>query len=307
MLSEMVEAVRCPGCDADDFETIYPSAYPSDLTAGQVHEIYSASSSHRLFDAVVRCRKCSLVYLNPRFRQDLILESYADAVDPTFVKQNDLRIRTFRRSVDRLLARKAFAGNARVLDVGCAGGAFPKAAQDAGLQVTGVEPSRWLAEFGRTSYGVDVRTGFLADQAFEAESFDVVTLWDVIEHLPDPRNVLREIRRVLKADGTLIINFPDDASVARRLLGRNWPMFLSVHLIYFTPRTLAEFISREGFETIEVRPFWQTLELGYALHRAADYFRVFGWIEKLVTAIGIGRVPLTYNIGQSLMVARRTR
>jgi 2-polyprenyl-3-methyl-5-hydroxy-6-metoxy-1,4-benzoquinol methylase len=307
MLTDLIESVSCPNCGATGFETIYPASYPEQLDRAQVLEVYSASSSHKLFDSVVRCSGCSLVYLNPRFRQELILESYAGAVDPTFVAQNDLRIRTFRRSLDDLVERRVIPAGAgtRVLDIGCAGGAFPKAAHDAGFQVVGVEPSRWLSEFGRKTYGVDIRTGFLNDQSFEPASFDVITLWDVIEHLPDPRMIMTEVRQLLKPGGVLIVNYPDYGSMARQLLRRNWPMFLSVHLTYFTPATLRAFLSSCGFETQSVRPFWQTLELGYALRRAGQYFRPFDWLSSLSGMLGLAKFPLTYNIGQSLMVARK--
>jgi len=307
MPEDLIETVACPNCDSSRFDVVYPASYPKDLTREKVLEVYSASSSHQLFDAVVQCSECTLAYLNPRFRQDLILESYASAVDPVFVKQNELRVRTFRRSLEFLGRRGILrlAPETRILDVGCAGGAFPKAAKDAGLSVVGVEPSRWLSEYGRKTYGVDVRTGFLSDHAFETGSFDAVSLWDVIEHLPDAGAVLDEIRRILKSKGTLIVNYPDYDSFARKLLGRRWPMFLSVHLTYFTPATLRALLEKHGFEVREVHPFWQTLELGYSLQRAADYFRVFGWLARGVRALGLGSVPLRYNIGQSLLIATR--
>jgi 2-polyprenyl-3-methyl-5-hydroxy-6-metoxy-1,4-benzoquinol methylase len=306
-LDDLIETVECPNCSGRRHRTIRPAAYPKTLSREQLLTTYSASSSHVLFDAMVQCDDCRLVYLNPRVRTNLIIQSYSDAVDPTFIAQNEERIATFRKSLERLAAQHGITPQTakRVLDVGCAGGAFPKAAHDLGFEVVGVEPSAWLAEQGRKLYGLDIRAGLLEDQAFSDQSFDLISLWDVIEHLPNAHGVVREIRRLLKPGGHLIVNCPDYGSFARKLLGSKWPMLLSVHLIYFTRETVTDFLQRDGFEIISIRPFWQTLKLGYVLQRASAYFSVFGVAQKLTETLRLDRIPLTYNIGQSFILARR--
>jgi 2-polyprenyl-3-methyl-5-hydroxy-6-metoxy-1,4-benzoquinol methylase len=306
-LAELIEYVKCPACSSAEYETIQPASYPDDLSKEQVLKIYSASSDHVLFDALVRCKQCSLVYLNPRIRASLIVQSYSDAEDPTFVQQNAERIATFKKNLLRLGKRYGITPQTakRVLDVGCAGGAFPKAATDLGFEAIGVEPSRWLAEQGRKLYGLDVRSGLLQDQKFEDASFDLVSLWDVIEHLSNPREVMADIRRLLRPRGYLIVNYPDYGSLARIVLGRKWPMLLSGHLTYFTPATIRSFLENNGFEVVEIKPFWQTLQLAYVLRRAAAYFGFFGALEKLVVKAGVQEVPVTYNIGQSFVLARK--
>src|SRR6185312_10986552 len=161
---DFLEEVSCPHCGSRAYHVLRVAQHPPGLGRKELLEIYSASSDHILLDALVRCDGCGLVYLNPRIRQELILESYAGAVDPQFVRQNDQRIRTFARSLDYLARRYDLRprGDMRVLDVGCAGGAFPKAASDAGFAVIGVEPSKWLSEQGRLNYGLDIRTGLLS-------------------------------------------------------------------------------------------------------------------------------------------------
>ena len=306
---DFLEEVKCPNCNASTFNVLRPSQYAESLSKKELLEIYSASSDHALQDSLVECRKCNLVYLNPRVRQDLILESYASAVDPQFVGQNQHRISTFSRSIDYLVSNHGLkvTQETKVLDVGCASGAFPKAAADAGLSVIGVEPSKWLSEQGRINYGLDIRTGILSDHNFQSLNFDLVTLWDVIEHLTDPTEVVADIHRLLKPSGLLVVNYPDYASWARRILGYKWPFFLNVHLIYFTPKTITTFLESRGFEVIEIKPFWQTLQLGYVLKRASSYFRIFGLLEKLIGKIGLYRLPLRYNMGQSLLIARKRK
>jgi 2-polyprenyl-3-methyl-5-hydroxy-6-metoxy-1,4-benzoquinol methylase len=306
-ISELLEDVPCQNCGSTQCKTIASARYPQSISKKYLISIYSASSTHSLFDAVVQCANCGLVYLNPRLRGDLIIESYSSSEDSTFIRQNPERIATFTRSLERLGASYGITpqNSPRVLDVGCAGGAFPKAAHDLGFEAIGVEPSRWLVEQGRSLYGLDLRAGLLQEQRFADQSFDLVSLWDVIEHLPDAGGVMKEVHRLLRPGGHLIVNCPDYGSWARKILGKKWPMFLSVHLLYFTRTTIADFLRRRKFEVVEIRPFWQTLQLGYVLQRASAYFGAFAYLRAAIEAVGLARIPVTYNIGQSFVLARK--
>jgi predicted TPR repeat methyltransferase len=261
-----------------------------------------------LMDQLVRCLGCSLNYLNPRVKHEIILQSYSDAVDPMFIEQNEQRVKTFTRTLKSLMARHHIKVDETktVLDIGCAGGAFPKAASDLGFSAVGVEPSRWLSNEARKRYALDIRTGVLEDQDFTAQSFDMVTMWDVIEHLIDPGGIVDKIHHLLHADGTLVINYPDQASLAQKLMGKKWPFYLSVHLTYFTPTTITKFLNQHGFAVVEIRPFWQTLQLGYVLQRASAYFKIFGAAKKAIESIGLGSQPFHYQLGQTLVVARKS-
>ena len=303
----VLEKLDCPLCRSGNFAVLQPAQYPEDVSRESLRAIFSASSDHVLIDQLVQCRDCSLVYLNPRIPQDIIIDGYKDAVDPTFIEQNSQRIKTFTRSLRHLLSRYDIKADksTHVLDIGCAGGAFPKAASDLDLSVLGVEPSAWLAEQARTLYGLDIRAGELDEQDFPEASFELITLWDVIEHLADPDAVVADIHRLLKNDGLLVVNFPDYASCMRRILGMKWPFFLSVHLLYFTPDTLRQFLEARGFTVEEIRPFWQTLKLGYILERAAAYFGPFGLLAKLIRLVRLHNLPFRYNMGQSFLVARK--
>jgi 2-polyprenyl-3-methyl-5-hydroxy-6-metoxy-1,4-benzoquinol methylase len=311
--TELLETVNCPLCDSSAYDIIRPAFYPHDITREYLLSLYSAVSEDKLFDAIVRCRDCSLIYLNPRVHHDIILESYAHATqpatDPTFVRQNEYRVITFRRNLRKLIKTYGIVPNSatKVLDIGCASGAFPKAAQDLGFSVIGVEPNHGLADRGRKFYGLDIRTGYLEAQGFGEKQFDLITIWDVIEHLTNPQQIVKLIHNFLKDDGILVVNFPNHDSFARKILGWKWPMYVNVHLLYFTPATMTHMLNAGGFEVLSIKPFCQTLELGYTLKRAGAYFSLFNMIEKLVAKTPFYKMGLTYNIGQSLLVARKKR
>lgn len=308
-LDALLEPVTCPICETAEYRVLQRARYPQQLSPEDLLRIYRSSSDRKLMDQLVACAGCGLVYLNPRLSSATIIESYRSGADPVHAQQDPMRIRTFRRALDKIVRRYGLVADpsSRVLDVGCAGGAFPRAAAELGFSVVGVEPNEWLCEHGRRRYGLDLRAGLLEDQCFESRSFDLVTLWDVLEHVASPAAELSEIHRVAKDGAYLIVSYPDYASLACRLLGPRWPFLLSVHLFYFTPRTMRALLRKCGFDVLALRPHWQTLELGYVLSRAGPYVPGTARVQRLTELLGCSRLPLTYNMGQSLVVARKRR
>ena len=307
-ISSFFSAIVCPLCSSDDYSVLSLSRYPANLTAEQLQQAFRASSDEKLMDQLVRCRGCELVYVNPRIDDALLVESYESAVDPAFIEQNPERIQTFSKLLKKMLPRVGYQRRpgARLLDVGCAGGAFLVAARDYGFIVTGVEPSHWLAESGRAQYGLDIRQGILSPGLFPDESFDVITLWDVIEHVTKPAGLLDSIRRLLKHDGLLLVNYPDFGSGMARLLGQRWPFLLSVHLLYYTRKTITRQLLKAGFEPMRIQPHFQTLKLGYILKRMEPYIGLSRSIRSVIEQVRLGDLPVTYNMGQTLVIARKS-
>jgi len=304
---KFLEKVNCPICNRQDYQVLRNANYSEDITHQELLKIYKSSSDTELIDQVVKCLECGLVYLNPRIHSDIILESYSDAIDPKFTSQNPLRIRTFHKFFGNWLKRTKItpSGEKKILDIGCAAGSFPKVAEDMGFSVVGVDPSKYLCEYGQKEYGLDLRQGTLHEQNFSEGEFNIVSLFDVIEHLDQPGYVLDEIKRILHSDGQLIINYPEYDSWPRKLMGVKWPFFLSVHLFYFTPKSIRQILEMHGFLVVRLEPYYQTLELGYVLERAGQIFPLVKWLEKAVKILGLGQIPFTYYIGQTLVTAQK--
>ncbi len=163
-----------------------------------------------------------------------------------------------------------------------------------------------MAGLCKKYYDIQIAIGTIFDGKFKNEQFDVVTLWDVLEHTPNPVDTLNECLRVLKRDGLLVVNYPDIGAWISRLMGRRWVFLLSVHYFYFTRKTIRKTLEKNGFSILKIKPHYQTLELDYILVRATPYV---GFIAKalraLVNAAGIGKMQLPYWIGQTLVVAKK--
>lgn len=302
--SGVMERVPCFLCGADDYDIIYEARRHREKDVDLVRT-FRASGDELLIDQLVRCRRCRFQYVNPRLRSELIFSSYVEGDDPTYVSQLEARERTFAASL-RQIERLA-GGRGRLLDIGTAAGAFVAAAGKHGWDAEGCEPNKWLAEWGTRHYGIRIRQGSVFDQPYEAGSFDVVTLWDVIEHTVNPREMLDRCQTLIKPGGVLIVNYPDIGSWIARLLGRRWLFLTSVHLYYFTRSTMRRMLESAGFTVEVVRPHVQRLELDYVLFRGSVLSEPLSRAARaIVRPLGLGRAQIPYWLGQTFVAARRT-
>lgn len=152
------------------------------------------------------------------------------------------------RVIARLL--KKTPSELRILDVGCSRGQFVQAAVDLGFEAEGVEPAPHVAAAARAS-GLKVHQGLLEEQRFAEASFDALTLFEVVEHLKDPRGLLNECRRVLKPDGILVISTGNAASWTAAIMKSRWDYFQiakdSGHISFFNPASLRRLAANCGF------------------------------------------------------------
>jgi 2-polyprenyl-3-methyl-5-hydroxy-6-metoxy-1,4-benzoquinol methylase len=248
---------------------------------------------------IVRCGGCGLRYLDPQPAPEALERLYAHGYyhsdDPLargyarYTAEAENWRATFR---DRL--RHLPPPPARLLDVGAAVGFFVEQARAAGYEATGVEPSTWASGYAREQLGQPVETGTLEARAYPEASFDVVTLWEVIEHVPDPRAFLQEIARVLAPGGTLALSTPDAGSLAARLSGGRWLGWQKVpeHLWFFDRPALARLLAEAGFTIVEQRYVSLTVTWGFALDRLGALLGlklpVPGWLRERAVAVNPG-------------------
>jgi len=200
---------------------------------------------------IVRCDDCGLVRqaTRPLTTAALYDSDYYATDDPkggyaNYFLDSDVNRRTFRdriRAIEQRYGRKG-----RLLDVGCALGDFLLEAKAAGWDVEGVEISAFAAQRARER-GLRVSTGRLEDLDLPEASFDVITLYDAIEHMTDPVRTLAAVRRLLTPGGIVQLVTPNVGGLQARVLGRHWYHYKpGEHLFYFAPNTLRATIERAG-------------------------------------------------------------
>jgi 2-polyprenyl-3-methyl-5-hydroxy-6-metoxy-1,4-benzoquinol methylase len=294
-LEASMEFVACNLCGSSRARLRFPSTL--DRRRSRAPDFRCTSDGYGIHPPIVQCLECGLVYTNPRYETAEITETYRAMEDPLYVLEREGRVLTFERHlrpIERLLGP---GRGRRLLDVGCHVGVFLEIAQAHGWEAWGVEPSRWAVEVAR-SRGLRVVEGTLREAAFPEAWFDVVTMWDVIEHLSDPMGELREIHRILKPGGWVVIHTMDIESPFARLLGPRWPWLMEMHLYYFSRRTLQHMLERAGFRFHHAAVEGRYLRLGYLATRVRALFPTLGaLLSRLVRAARLERLPVYINLG----------
>lgn len=291
-------AHSCSVCGSDD-ATVFCEPH---LEENDPAKLYGAASGIQGTQRLVKCENCGLIYESPRFEAAEIIKGYQTSEDSGHDSQYHMRVRSFRNALQKQ-SKHIPAPGARILDVGTAGGAFLEAAEDYGYDSVGLEPSADLTARAQ-SRGLNVVQGTIEVHSFELGSFDMICLWDVIEHVPDPKAALVEIRALLKPDGVVLINYPDIGTWQAKLAGKRFWWILSVHLHHFSRPTLAEICRRTGFEVFRFQRYWQVLEFGYLEQMAAHYGMPLAKQIHQLTPKFIRNLPIPYYASQTTALAR---
>jgi 2-polyprenyl-3-methyl-5-hydroxy-6-metoxy-1,4-benzoquinol methylase len=292
--------VPCNLCGSRRFDVVLPALEAVDQA---LSERYRSSSDDVCRDQVVRCLDCDLVYINPRPSLEAIHQGYAEAVDETYVSQAEGRLHAFRRIARQISGLKPPAGGR--LDVVAAAGLFLVAAREYGWKVEGIELSSWLAAWAKQKLDLTIHTAPLASGQFPPGHFDVVSMFDVLEHVEDPRTTVRTVREVLKDDGLFVLSYPDWGSIFARVLKRRWWFLLSVHLYYFTRKTIRRLLEENGFEVIRMQRLYPSLQIGYLFERLEPYSPLVGrTLKSAARMLGIHDRSVPYYASQTLVFTR---
>jgi SAM-dependent methyltransferase len=203
---------------------------------------------------VYRCRACDVFFLNPPPPADVgreyFAQAYANEVRGSLYYNNEFKDRVSELRL-KLLADYGTTGGT-LLDIGCGKGQFVYAARKGGWDAWGVELDEGACEYARRQFGLEtVLPGTVADAALPG-TFDVVTLWDVIEHVPDPVQCLREAFDHLAPSGLIIVRTGNIRSWSFDRNPSRWWAFGSDHRFYFSPGSLSHALSAAGFRVLDV-------------------------------------------------------
>jgi 2-polyprenyl-3-methyl-5-hydroxy-6-metoxy-1,4-benzoquinol methylase len=295
--------VPCAVCGASTFTEVYPSTIVDPLDDPASY--FSSSRRHAGHLAIVRCDRCGLLLTNPRDDDTTLEQVYAALEDRAYAAEDANRRLT---AEEHLALVSIHRPSGRLLDIGCATGIFACLAHQRGWRVTGLDASVWAVARARERCpGATFAAVPLEQAQFRRDSFDVVTLWDVLEHVRSPAETLRLVREWLSHDGLLVLNVPNVASVVARGLGRRWVLLLREHLWYFSPATMERMLTATGFRVICIRPNFVRFSVANIASRIAQYPGAIGRMgDRLANSEFWKHHGLRFPIGEMNVVARKS-
>jgi len=237
------ETIACPVCDGSHFEPLF----------------------EKNGEPFVRCEGCGLVLINPRPVFGIVADTYDAAYSEAYIRKAAKKRARCTRWVSRLQRRHVARG--RWLDVGCSAGFVVEAAAAAGFEAFGVELEAAAVAFARATLKLpNVACGTLEAQHYPAAHFDVLTLYDVIEHVPDLNATVAALKRLLKPGGVIEIRTPDVGHFTTPRALDTWREIKpSEHLYYFARATLTRLFARHGLAVRERRfMFKSALDIVFA-------------------------------------------
>jgi 2-polyprenyl-3-methyl-5-hydroxy-6-metoxy-1,4-benzoquinol methylase len=198
----------------------------------------------------VICKKCGLVWCHP-FPIDPLnyyQKHYRVRYKGTFTPKKKHIFRAAHAALNRLdILKHLLKPRWRVLEVGSGGGEFLYLLKKLGCDAFGIEPNEGYAGYAKSEYQLNIKTGFLQNTQFEENSFEMVTLWHVFEHMDNPAEALKKIHSFLVTDGLLVIEVPNVEATCQSPNNT----FHTAHLYNFNQSTLSRIAERAGFTVVE--------------------------------------------------------
>lgn len=292
-----MRSVPCNLCGANDVRTIRESAGEG---------------------RIVQCRRCGLAYVSPRLGHDPRYQYESDEYHEksqiatgrpgytSYSSDYPVLYPYFGRVAEEIARIKP---GARILEVGAASGYFLDQARKAGLRPEGIEPSKACQRIIRDELRLPVVAGSLEEAAVDPGTYDVIALFQTIEHLDDPRGGLLRMVNWLKPGGLIVITTPNRAGWFARLAGKRWFEYKPrEHLYYFDTKTIAKMLESVGFDRIVVQrdPNWYPVS--FFLDRLRRYYPmlrpVIGLLDRVLPArLKAMSIPVHY--GSMKVMARR--
>src|SRR5262249_19024683 len=206
---------------------------------------------------------------------------------------------------ERLDDLKRFITKGRFLEIGCSTGEM-LAAAGSSFMAMGVEADEKTSRIARAN-GLDVYSGTLSDAGFPDRHFDVAAMYHVIEHVPSPHEELRELRRIIKPGGWLVLETPNIATAWYRLLGAGWAQIIPDHIFFFTPRTITRLCESSGFEARELRSVGKAMSVRLFINRLGRYHRpTANLLETACNRLNLSDLTIRLKLGDVMrLYARR--
>jgi 2-polyprenyl-3-methyl-5-hydroxy-6-metoxy-1,4-benzoquinol methylase len=292
--------VVCPICNSRGRTVVYGPKLPAKFDETAPPSPYSAHYQ------INRCVNCGLTYSSPVMDDRGVSRLYQDSSETNVSPSEEENVRRTMALYYRLAA-PYLRGRERVLDVGCDMGFMLEAAKADGFkELYGIEPVPAARSIAESIEGTAITDKFFEQTDYPANYFDLITLIHVLDHLYDPRVVLRQARKNLRPEGLVLAVVHNVRSLLGLLLGERFPIFNLYHHYFFNKDTLAELFRSQGYEVLKVVATRNCYSLGFFAQRLPGIPNPFQQAAfRGLQVLRIADIPITIPVGNIGIVARR--
>lgn len=225
-----------------------------------------------------KCAECGFIFMNPQFNEDFITglygkDYYKGTAGYSYYDERD--VERYSRYVweKRIKKIRSFIDGGRFLDIGCSFGGFLKTASEF-FDPYGIEISEYAGGYAKRELGGSIHIGTMENHPFQHNMFSVITMIEVLEHMPEPAGTIAECCGLLRKGGLLVIQTANMDGLQAKILGKGYAYFMPGHLSYFSKKNINDVLKKSGFEKII---FFHPVEFGLIpkLLKSRYTFRTF--------------------------------
>lgn len=287
--------IQCALCGNSDYKVLYKENF----NLKKVNEVVFSARRvpDRIHYRIVKCNRCGLTYSNPILTTKEINKLYEKS-DYTYAQYEQDLINTYGKYLN--VCRTFLPPKPILLEIGCGNGFFLKYTQNLGFNVKGVEPGKETVKKAHPSIQKKIIIDIFKKGQFEPDSFDIICLFQVLDHLPDPNALLKECHKILKKTGIVLCINHDVDSLSSKILKEKSPIIDIEHTYLYNKKTLAAIFEKNGFTTHKVFDVMNNYPLSYWLRMFPMNSKVKEFLQSFLKWIKLDekRLPLKPgNIG----------
>ena len=247
-----LESQCCPVCGGNDAKQLFSITH----RLSNVLELLNIKAKEsETVTHIVKCNNCPHYYMTPVIKEAL-MSHYYSIITSEFYHNNPSAPGNYNhkeyKAYSKTIESKIRTG--KILEIGCGNGYLLQTLKEKGFDCYGIEPSPLAYNYARNILNLNVENKFLHQSSFYNESFDVIIMIDVAEHISDMHTFMKEITKVLKPGGYIFIGTGNIDSFNAKLAGADWGYFRSwEHVSFFNPSSLALLLNRFNFEYIAIK------------------------------------------------------